>query len=142
MLAGALALIFYRTWLFWAVLFLLCAIWLASFMSVAPETVRACEKRGGPGNGCDDDVVLVSADRIHHVRPATATDLPAGLKVLAETRAERPRQAAPAMGGPSHRQEAAWERAIATTKLTVYLAATETEAVRSRPMEEPWSSRY
>ena len=43
------------------------------FMSVAPEAVRACEER----RRCDDDVAMVSVDRIYHVPPASTADLPA-----------------------------------------------------------------
>jgi hypothetical protein len=82
-----------------------------------------------------------SVDRIYRVRPASTADLLVVLKIIAETRAERPREAAPAMDGPSHRQEAAREPVVATNNVTVYLAATETEAVGSRPTEEPWLSR-
>jgi GNAT superfamily N-acetyltransferase len=78
---------------------------------------------------------MVSVDRSYHVRPASAADLPAVLEILAESRAERPREAARAMGGgPSDRQEAAWERVLATTDLIVYLAETETGAAGTASM--------
>jgi GNAT superfamily N-acetyltransferase len=77
---------------------------------------------------------MVSVDRIYHVRPASAADLPAVLTILAETEAERPREAAPVPAEPSDRQEAAWERVMATTDLTVYLAETENEAVGTASM--------
>jgi GNAT superfamily N-acetyltransferase len=38
------------------------------------------------------------------------------------------------MGGPAHRQEATWERILATADLTVYLAETGTEAVGTASM--------
>jgi GNAT superfamily N-acetyltransferase len=77
---------------------------------------------------------MVSVDRVYYVRPASATDLPAVLTILAETRAEPPGEAASATGEPSHRQKAAWERVMATTDLTVYLAETETEVVGTASM--------
>lgn len=111
------------------------------FMSVVPEAVRAFGERGGPGDGCGDDVAMVSLDRIYRMRPTSTADQPVVLKIIAETRAEHPREAAPAMGEPSHCQEAALEPVTTTTNVTVYLAATETEAVGSRPTEEPWLSK-
>jgi GNAT superfamily N-acetyltransferase len=87
-----------------------------------------------PVNGCDHDVAMGSVERTYHVRPASAADLPAVLTILAETQAERPGEAAPMVSQPSDRQEAAWERVMATTDLTVYLAETQSEAVGTASM--------
>lgn len=98
------------------------------FTSVAPETIRTCEERDRPGNGCDYDVAMVSVDHIYHVRSPSAADLPPVLKIITETPAGRLPEAAPAMSEPTHRREAAWEHVITTTDLTVYLVVTEAEA--------------
>jgi hypothetical protein len=77
---------------------------------------------------------MAPADHTYRVRPASSADLPAVLAILAESRAERPGWAVPSAGGPSRRQEAAWERVLATADLTVYLAESGSEAAGTASM--------
>lgn len=77
---------------------------------------------------------MAPADRAYRVRPASAADLPAVLAILAENQAERPHAAAPWTGEPSDRQRDAWERAMAASELTVYLAEAETGPVGTASM--------
>jgi GNAT superfamily N-acetyltransferase len=81
-----------------------------------------------------DDVAMAPVDHPYRVRQASAADLPSVLEILAESRAERPEGTAPSTGEPSHRQKAAWERVMATSELTVYLAEDRTEAVGTASM--------
>ncbi len=73
---------------------------------------------------------MAPADHPYRVRPASADDLPAVLSILAE----RPDGTGPATAEPSDREEAAWERVMATRELTVYLAEDGTEAAGTASM--------
>ena len=66
---------------------------------------------------------MAPADHTYRVRPASAADLPAVLTILTENQ-----------GRPSDPQQAVWERVLATTDLTVYLAETGAEAVGTASM--------
>ena len=60
---------------------------------------------------------MALADHAYRVRPASAADLPAVLRILAENRAERPHGTARATGEPSDHEKVAWERAASCRKI-------------------------
>jgi hypothetical protein len=73
---------------------------------------------------------MAPADHTYRVRPASSADLPAVLAILAESRAERPGWAVPSAGGPSRRQEAAWERCACRKSHPPRWELARTEVVR------------
>lgn len=73
---------------------------------------------------------MASADHAYRIRPASAADLTAVLRILAE----RPDGTGPATAEPSGREKAAWERVMATRELTVYLAEDGTETAGTASM--------
>jgi GNAT superfamily N-acetyltransferase len=77
---------------------------------------------------------MALADHTYRVRPASAADLPSVLTILTEHQTTGPPLPVPSAGRPSDRQKAAWERVLATTDLTIYLAEAEAEAVGTASM--------